>query len=118
MENTTTRIVVCKNTISLNMLKAFKSKFEIIVSLSNWNLFLQNTTTTIFDTEPAQWVNIGVEILSDGTNVTKTFDELWDMYQHPDYGDVITQRDIIEVMIIHGRNHLSIKFKCWLTVSF
>ncbi|XP_076076045.1 uncharacterized protein LOC143046870 [Mytilus galloprovincialis] len=55
-----------------------------------------NTTTTIFDTEPAQWVNIGVEILSDGTNVTKTFDELWDMYQHPDYGDVITQRDIIE----------------------
>ncbi|CAG2212910.1 PKD1L2 [Mytilus edulis] len=55
-----------------------------------------NTTTTIFDTEPAQWVNIGVEILSDGTNVTKTFDELWDMYQHPDYGDVTTQNDIKE----------------------
>ncbi|XP_071131885.1 uncharacterized protein [Mytilus edulis] len=55
-----------------------------------------NTTTTIFDTEPAQWVNIGVEILSDGKNITKSFDELWDMYQHPDYGDVITQRDIIE----------------------
>ncbi|XP_063447201.1 uncharacterized protein LOC134726715 [Mytilus trossulus] len=35
-----------------------------------------NTTTTIFDTEPAQWVNIGVEILSDGRNVTKSFDEL------------------------------------------
>ncbi|XP_052068761.1 uncharacterized protein LOC127708011 isoform X2 [Mytilus californianus] len=47
-----------------------------------------NTTTTIFDTEPAQWVNIGVEILSDGTNVTKTFDELWNMYLNPDYGDV------------------------------
>ncbi|CAC5383759.1 PKD1L2 [Mytilus coruscus] len=54
------------------------------------------TTTTIFDTEPAQWVNIGVEILSDGTNVTKTFDELWNMYEHPDYGDVIIQSDIIE----------------------
>ncbi|CAC5416734.1 PKD1L2 [Mytilus coruscus] len=55
-----------------------------------------NTTITIFDTEPAQWVNIGLEILSDGTNVTKTFDELWDMYQNPDYGDVTTQSDIIE----------------------
>ncbi|CAC5388020.1 PKD1L2 [Mytilus coruscus] len=55
-----------------------------------------NTTRTIFDTDPAQWVNIGVEIQSDGTNVTKTFDELWNMYEHPDYGDVITQSDIIE----------------------
>ncbi|XP_076075594.1 uncharacterized protein LOC143046351 [Mytilus galloprovincialis] len=55
-----------------------------------------NSTTTIFDPEPGQWVTIGVEILPDGTNVTKTFDELWNMYQHPDFGEVNTQTDIIE----------------------
>ncbi|CAG2251689.1 PKD1L2 [Mytilus edulis] len=55
-----------------------------------------NTTTTILDTDPAQWLNIGVEILSDGTNITKTFDELWNMYQHPDYGEIKTQTDIIK----------------------
>ncbi|XP_071128331.1 uncharacterized protein [Mytilus edulis] len=55
-----------------------------------------NTTTTIIDTEPGQWLNIGVEILSDGSSITKTFDELWNMYQHPDFGEVNTQTDIIE----------------------
>ncbi|CAG2184580.1 Aldehyde dehydrogenase family 3 member B3,Aldehyde dehydrogenase,Aldehyde dehydrogenase family 3 member B2,Fatty aldehyde dehydrogenase,Aldehyde dehydrogenase family 3 member B1,Putative aldehyde dehydrogenase YwdH,Aldehyde dehydrogenase, dimeric NADP-preferring,Aldehyde dehydrogenase family 3 comG,4,4'-diaponeurosporen-aldehyde dehydrogenase,Aldehyde dehydrogenase family 3 member H1,Aldehyde dehydrogenase family 3 member I1, chloroplastic,Aldehyde dehydrogenase family 3 member F1 [Mytilus edulis] len=65
-----------------------------------------NTTTTIFDTEPGQWLNIGVEILSDGSSITKTFDELWNMYQHPDFGEVNTQTDIIESKAFEGNKGL------------
>ena len=55
--------------------------------------------TTIFDTDPGLWVNLGVEAQSDGTRIYKTFDELWDMYQNPDRGDVVSQNEIIAVNI-------------------
>ncbi|XP_071131842.1 uncharacterized protein [Mytilus edulis] len=52
---------------------------------------------TIFDTDPADWGSIGIETRDDGSNITKTFDELWDMYQHPDYGNVSLHNEIMQV---------------------
>ncbi|CAC5393778.1 PKD1L2 [Mytilus coruscus] len=54
---------------------------------------------TIFDTDPAEWGSIGIETLDDGSNITKTFDELWDMYQNPDYGDVSLHNEIMQQLL-------------------
>lgn len=52
---------------------------------------------TIFDIDPYDWVNIGVETTSNGSIVHRSFDELWDMYDNPDYGDSVANNDIISV---------------------
>jgi len=38
---------------------------------------------TALDTNPSDWVNLGVQTLSDGTVLQYNFDQLWDIYENP-----------------------------------
>ncbi|XP_071177797.1 uncharacterized protein [Mytilus edulis] len=54
---------------------------------------------TIFDTDPSDWVNLGVETSSNGTVENLTFDDLWNKYENPDLGDVVANNEIMSVII-------------------
>lgn len=60
-------------------------------------VFLQSVNSTILDTNPADWLNLGVVNTPDGSNTTQTFDQLWESYLNPDFGDVTTLNEVKEV---------------------
>lgn len=69
------------------------------VILFNCDFFLQKLPITIFDTDPSDWVNLGVETSSNGTVENLTFDDLWNKYENPDLGDVVANNEIMSVII-------------------
>lgn len=60
---------------------------------------MQKLPVTIFDTDPSDWVNLGVETSSNGTVKNLTFDDLWNKYENPDLGDVVANNEIMSVII-------------------
>lgn len=72
---------------------------------------LQSQPLTIFDTHPSDWRKLGE--LTIGTNTTKTFDELWDMYLNPDYGDQTTFSSVSQVCYTTTFNSVNEVYSQW-----
>lgn len=48
---------------------------------------------------PGEWVNLGIEKLNNGSTISRSFEELLDMYYYPDRGDVVSSTAIINASI-------------------
>jgi hypothetical protein len=58
--------------------------------------------------DPGEWVNLGIEKLNNGSTISRSFEELLDMYYNPDRGDVVSSTAIINASNLMNNKIISI----------